>query len=63
MPRAQRAFEDAARRANADIAILAAPIAWAPRIESPVLRWLPSIEGHAMVRQTLREAIGLLAGS
>jgi uncharacterized SAM-binding protein YcdF (DUF218 family) len=63
MPRAQRAFEDAARRANADIAILAAPIAWAPRIESPALRWLPSIEGHALVRQTLREAIGLVAGS
>jgi uncharacterized SAM-binding protein YcdF (DUF218 family) len=63
MPRAQRAFEDAARSAGADIAIVAAPIAWAPRIESPALRWLPSTEGHALVRQTLRETIGLLAGS
>jgi uncharacterized SAM-binding protein YcdF (DUF218 family) len=63
MPRAMRAFEEAARAANADIAILSAPVAWAPRIESPVLRWLPSTEGHALVRQTLREAIGLLAGS
>jgi uncharacterized SAM-binding protein YcdF (DUF218 family) len=63
MPRAQRAFEDAARGANADIAILAAPMAWAQRVDSPALRWLPSSEGHALVRQTLRETIGLLAGS
>jgi uncharacterized SAM-binding protein YcdF (DUF218 family) len=63
MPRALRAFEEAAGAAGADLKIVAAPIAWAPGVDSEMLRWLPSAEGHALVRQTLREMIGLLAGS
>jgi uncharacterized SAM-binding protein YcdF (DUF218 family) len=63
MPRALRAFEEASLAARAGIQITAAPVGWAPRIERSALQWLPSLEGQALVRQTLREGIGLLAGS
>jgi uncharacterized SAM-binding protein YcdF (DUF218 family) len=63
MPRALRAFQQASVAAKADITITPAPMAWAPRVERTALRWMPSSEGSTLVRQSLREVIGLLAGS
>jgi uncharacterized SAM-binding protein YcdF (DUF218 family) len=63
MPRALRAFEDVAQRLGGGIEIIPAPIAWAPRVERPLLRWLPSAEGYTLVRQVLREGLGLLMGA
>lgn len=60
LPRAVRAFEDAAR---GRIRIVPAPIGLASRVDRQVLLWLPSAEGHAIVRQVLRERIGLWAGA
>ncbi|HEX6295867.1 MAG TPA: YdcF family protein [Burkholderiales bacterium] len=63
MPRALRAFRQAAASAKADITITPAPMAWAPQIERPALRWMPSSEGSTLVRRSLREILGLLTGS
>jgi uncharacterized SAM-binding protein YcdF (DUF218 family) len=63
MPRALRAFDDVARRLGGGVEIVPAPIAWAPRVERPLLRWLPSAEGYTLSRQVLREGIGLLMGA
>lgn len=63
MPRARRAFEDAARHLGLPLTVLPAPMGLAPRIDRPSLRWLPSGEGFMLVRQSLREAAGLLAGA
>jgi uncharacterized SAM-binding protein YcdF (DUF218 family) len=60
MPRALRAFDEAA---NGRLRVTAAPMGLAPRVDSPVLRWLPSSDGHVHVRQVVREWIGLRAGS
>jgi uncharacterized SAM-binding protein YcdF (DUF218 family) len=60
MPRARRAFEEAAR---GRFEIIAAPMGLAPRIERPLLRWLPSSQGYLYVHRVLHEALGLLAGS
>ena len=60
MPRALRAFQEAAQ---GRVKVTAAPMALAPLVDQPLLMWLPSAEGHAHVRQVLRECIGLLAGS
>jgi uncharacterized SAM-binding protein YcdF (DUF218 family) len=60
MPRARRAFEEAAR---GRFEIIAAPMGLAPRIERALLRWLPSSQGYLYVHHVLHEALGLLAGS
>jgi len=63
MRRAARAFDDAAQHLGLQITVVPAPMALAPRLERPSLRWLPSAEGFALVRQALRECVGLLMGS
>jgi len=61
MPRAQRAFEEAA--ASSGIKIEAAPMGLATRIESPALDWLPTGQGYMRSRSNLREAVGRLLGA
>lgn len=63
MPRALRAFREAAARSGADIEVVPAPMALAQRQEDPLLRWLPSAEGSMLVRQALREWLGRMAGA
>lgn len=63
MPRAVRAFEDAARQRGLPLQIVPAPVGLARNLERPVLDWLPSAEGFGQVRQALRELVGLLAGA
>ncbi|UUX94594.1 YdcF family protein [Aquabacterium sp. J223] len=63
LPRAVRAFEQAAAHAGVALAVVPAPIALAPRIRHPVLRWLPSGEGLELSRAVWREALGRLAGA
>jgi uncharacterized SAM-binding protein YcdF (DUF218 family) len=60
MPRALRAFEAAAR---GGYQIVAAPMGLAPRVERPVLRWLPTAPGFVYVHHVLHEALGLAMGS
>ncbi|NML14357.1 YdcF family protein [Azohydromonas caseinilytica] len=63
MPRAQRAFEQAAAAAGMRVRVIPAPVGLAPRVEQPLLRWLPSSEGFTLLRQVVRERIGLLMGA
>jgi uncharacterized SAM-binding protein YcdF (DUF218 family) len=63
MPRAQRAFEQAAAAAGMKLRVTPAPVGLAPRVELPLLRWLPSSEGFTLMRQVVRERIGLLMGA
>lgn len=69
MPRAQRAFIEAARRALVQnpgwpiIRVTPAPVAFWRRGERPVLDWLPSRDGMAHVREVSREWLGWLAGA
>lgn len=63
MPRAMRAFEDAARHTGGGIELTAAPMGLARPVEAPWLRWLPSNDGQERVRDVLREWIGRLAGA
>ena len=63
MPRAERAFADVARRQSNPPRIVAAPMGLARHTETELLRWLPTAEGMAQVRNVLREAVGLLMGS
>lgn len=63
MPRAGRAFSEAARAAGADIRIEPAPMGLAPRVERSPLDWLPSTQGLARVRYSLRELLGLAVGT
>ncbi len=60
MPRAMRAFVDAA---GPDLRIEAAPMGLARVQDSPSLDWLPSSRGFTEMRQVLREVIGRLAGA
>lgn len=60
MPRARRAFEEAAQ---GRLKIVAAPIGLAARVDRQALLWLPSAEGFWSVRHALRERVGLWAGS
>ena len=60
MPRAMRAFMEAA---GGRLKVTPAPMALAPRVDQPLLMWLPTAEGQAHVRHIVRECIGLLAGS
>ena len=61
MPRAQRAFEEAA--ASSGIRIEAAPMGLASRIDIPALDWLPTHLGFARVRIALREWLRRIAGA
>jgi uncharacterized SAM-binding protein YcdF (DUF218 family) len=63
MPRALRAFREAAARQGASWEVVAAPMGLAPRVERPALRWMPSSEGFLLVRAVLREKIGWLLGA
>ncbi|MGE5116853.1 MAG: YdcF family protein [Betaproteobacteria bacterium] len=60
MPRAARAFREASQ---GRVRIVAAPMGLAPRVERPLLRWMPTAQGLAHVHHVLHEALGLLAGS
>jgi uncharacterized SAM-binding protein YcdF (DUF218 family) len=60
MPRALRAFRDAA---GADIRIEAAPMGLARGNELPVLDWMSSTRGLTDVRNLLREWLGRVAGA
>lgn len=62
MRRALRDFREAAERGGG-IEITAAPMDAAPHVERPALRWMPSQEGYSLMRQTLREAVGLIMGA
>ena len=63
MPRALRAFEASAQRAESPMRVWAAPMGLAQPSEQAVLRWLPSNDGFRRVRQVLHELAGLLAGA
>ncbi len=63
MPRAMRAFQDAAARIGATWDIVPAPMGLAHRIERPALRWVPSTEGFLLVRAVLREKVGWWLGA
>ena len=63
MPRALRAFRDAAVAKDAKWDVVAAPMGLSARVERPVLRWMPSSEGQWLVRAVLRERLGLLLGA
>ena len=63
MARAMRNFERAMPLGAQPLELIAAPMALAPRIEHPLLRWMPSDEGFALMRQVVRERIGLLVGA
>ena len=60
MPRAVRAFQEAA---GSDITIEPAPMGLARNLETPALRWIPSAKGNTDVRNILRELLGRLVGS
>jgi uncharacterized SAM-binding protein YcdF (DUF218 family) len=60
MPRALRAFEDAAR---GEMRIEAAPMGLAQHVDRPLLRWLPSASGTIDVRAILRELVGRAVGA
>jgi uncharacterized SAM-binding protein YcdF (DUF218 family) len=60
MPRARKAFEQAAAGA---IKIQPAPMGLAARADSnPALDWLPTPAGYTSVNRALRELVGLLIG-
>jgi uncharacterized SAM-binding protein YcdF (DUF218 family) len=60
MPRALRAFRDAA---GPDFRIEPAPMGLARGTELPVLNWMPSSKGLTDVRHILREWLGRVAGA
>lgn len=63
MPRAVRAFQLEAQRADSPMRVWAAPMGLAPLGDHPVLRWLPSNDGFRRVRMALHELGGLLFGA
>ncbi|WP_395699193.1 YdcF family protein [Aquabacterium sp.] len=63
MPRAVRAFEEAAARRSQAIQIIPAPMGLAAPLDRPTLNWLPSHEGFAQVRLVVREVFGRLLGA
>lgn len=62
MPRALRAFEEAAGK-DSGIEIEAAPMGLARNVESPALTWIPSTHGMTEVRNIVRELYGRIAGA
>jgi uncharacterized SAM-binding protein YcdF (DUF218 family) len=69
MPRAQRAFVEAARKAAVAhpewpvVKVTPAPTGYWRHGERPVLDWLPSADGMKNVHQALREKLGWAVGS
>lgn len=63
MPRALRAFRQTSGRDGLGIHITPAPMGLAEPEERPILRWLPTPEGFGLVRQSLREMLGLAMGA
>jgi uncharacterized SAM-binding protein YcdF (DUF218 family) len=63
MPRALRAFGEAAARSGRTVRLQAAPVGLAARSPPSVTRWLPSTEGFKLTRDVLREKIGWWAGA
>lgn len=63
MRRALRAFQDATAQAGGDWEIVAAPLGLAPRVEHPLLRWMPSSEGFQLVRVVVREQLAWWLGA
>jgi len=63
MPRAIRAFQLEAQRADSPMRVWAAPMGLATPSEQLVLRWLPSSDGFRRVRLVLHELAGLLLGA
>lgn len=63
MPRAVRAFQREAQRADMPMRVWAAPMGLAPPGERAVLRWLPSNDGFRSVRLVLHEVFGWLLGA
>jgi uncharacterized SAM-binding protein YcdF (DUF218 family) len=59
MPRARRAFEQAAA---GTMQIESAPVGLVPRTPPTALMWLPSAEGTVEVRHVLHELLGLALG-
>lgn len=60
MPRAMRAFRDAAGKG---MVIVPAPVAAVTRDEQPLLDWMPSQQGFVLVYSALHEVLGLITGS
>lgn len=63
MPRAVRAFQLEAQRADAPVRVWPAPMGLAAPGQHAVLRWLPSMEGFQRVWLVLHELIGLSFGA
>lgn len=61
LPRARRAFEEAAQ--GSGIQIEAAPMGLAARPEGPALDWLPTGLGYLRSRSAIREGIGRMLGA
>lgn len=61
MPRAQRAFKEAAQPHGIDVE--AAPMGLATRTDAAALDWLPSNPGMQRVRHAVRESLGTLFGA
>lgn len=61
MPRAKRAFDEAAARHG--ISVEVAPMGLAQRTELPALDWLPTATGYMRVRNASREWMGRLLGA
>lgn len=63
MPRALRAFREAAERANAPWQVVPAPMGLTGADERSVLAWFPSNHGFEVVRMVVREQLGLWLGA
>jgi uncharacterized SAM-binding protein YcdF (DUF218 family) len=63
MPRALRAFQEAADLSGAKLRFLPAPVGAAASSDAALLDWLPSNDGHRLVREVVHEVLGLLAGA
>lgn len=63
MPRALRAFREAATREQVKWEIVPAPMGLAAPVERSLLRWLPSSEGFQLVRSVLREKLAWYLGA
>jgi uncharacterized SAM-binding protein YcdF (DUF218 family) len=63
MPRAMRAFRDAAARAGATWQVVPAPIGMARGDEYSVMAWMPTNRGIELVRLVVRERLGYWFGA
>lgn len=63
MPRAMRAFQLEAQRAESPIRVWPAPMGLAAPSERASIHWLPTLEGFQRVRLAVRELAGLLFGA